>query len=153
MLSINNVTYVNNNVNDNDPWSPPSNLPEYAKDAWNYISSRSYHMKYWKILREALANGSFNMYNLSSVYSGELELEDIRVKNNLPSNYQHYDVLFLEKLSGVQMFYRNVPYDIKRPTDDEIMNAITNATVLMKNENNEIAKMKEQEIAMGIIYD
>jgi hypothetical protein len=53
------------------------------------------------------------------------------------------------------MFYRNtdIPFVVDRPSDDETMNAIANAMILMENENINIAKMKEQEIEMGIYYD
>jgi hypothetical protein len=131
MLNMYNNNTVNDNnvVNNDDLWNPPSNLPAYAKDTWEYIGTRSYSMKYWQILRNALENGTFTEYNLSSVYAGELEFEDIRVKNNLPGYYQYYDLEFLEKFAGVSMCWRpqNVPFVPMKPTDNEIVEAIANA--------------------------
>jgi len=122
---------VENTVNtvENNLWDYPTNLPEHDKDTWNYIGTRSYRMKYWKILRDALEDGTYNEYNLSSVFAGDLEFEVVRVKNKLPGYYQNYDMEFLESLAGVSMCWRppGVSFVHKPPTNDEIQEAITNA--------------------------
>jgi hypothetical protein len=110
-------------------WCPPTNLPENDKDIWEYIGTRSYRMKYWKILRDALEDGTYNEYNLNSVLAGDLEFEVVRVKNKLPGYYKNYDIKFLESLAGVSMYWRP-PGELfvhKPPTNDEIKEAIANA--------------------------
>jgi len=106
----------------------PKNLPENDKIIWDYIASRSYRVKYWKILSEALENGTFNKYNLNSVFAGELEFEDVRVKNNLPGYYQDYDLNFLENIAGKSMVWRpnNSEFVHKPPSVAEIALNVVN---------------------------
>jgi hypothetical protein len=122
----------NSTENISEPWSTPANLPENDKIIWDYIASRSYRLKYWKILRDALADGTYNQYNLNSVFAGDLEFEVVRVKNKLPGYYQDYNMEFLENLAGVSMCWRplGVPFIHKPPTDDEIVDAVANAMKL-----------------------
>jgi hypothetical protein len=126
----------NSTENISEPWSTPANLPENDKIIWDYIASRSYRLKYWKILRNALADGTYNQYNLNSVLAGELEFEVVRVKNKLPGYYQDYDMEFLENLAGVSMCWRppGVPFIHKPPTEDEIVEAVANAMKKMAAE-------------------
>ena len=133
--STNAPTNVDNTSN---PWEYPSNLPDSEKNTWDYIGTRSYRMRYWDILRNALADGTFNQYDLTSVFAGDLEFEVVRVKNKLPGCYKHYDMEFLENLAGVAMCWRppHESFVHKPPTKDEIVDAMANAMKQMAEETN-----------------
>ena len=95
-------------------------------------------MKYWQILRDALTDGTFNQYDLTSVLAGDLEFEVVRVKNKLPGCYKNYDMEFLESLAGVEMCWRPAhdSFVHKPPTEDEILEAVANAMTQMAEKTN-----------------